>query len=170
MKTCKNKNHRVLTFFPFVAIIVIIRNDFMFQTAVTLIDSIMRACDVLILYATVLIVFSLYGMILLAETVNKDKIESSYQNIIRSTTTSFVFLTTGENYAEVVYEAIKENPYYLIYYLTLVVIGMLIVIPVIIQRFQETFNESYVKSVEYKLYMKKRALFAGFTIIDVTAT
>ena len=72
--------------------------------------------------------------------MNVGRVDNSYDNVIRSFLTSFVFVTTGENYTEVLYQSIANSVLYSIYFVCFSVIGLFLFVPIIIWQFERGFS------------------------------
>ena len=57
-------------------------------------------------------------------------------NIVEAFVTSFIFVSTGENYNELVYPAMKTKFTSLLYFEGAILLGMFCIIPICIQRFE----------------------------------
>merc|ERR1712176_865312 len=79
----------------------------------------------------------------------------SFQNVIRSILTTYVFIISGENYGELVYVSFTQSPFLMIYFVSLTVLGSWIVVSLVVSRFQTSFKEIYNRERERRTFFKR---------------
>eukprot|EP00494_Astrolonche_serrata_P023361 UN23619 len=119
-------------YLPFRPFLLIYRYKRCFLASDSLRSSTLRALDIFLLYACCVYVCGVVGMSLYSTVINADERNNSYTNILRSLTTTFVYVTTGENYPDIVYPALDKNDFNLVYFMIVLVLGMFGLIPIII--------------------------------------
>ena len=87
--------------------------------------------DVLLSYFCYILVCALFGLVIFDEK-NRDTIVNSYSFIPESLTTTFVLGATQENYNDVFYSALNNSVnskiIVIIYFVTLVIINIIIIV------------------------------------------
>lgn len=123
-----------------------------------------------LLYFSSVVFAAITASILFRTTLNPDQIENSYRNIIRSITTSFVFFSTGENYTELVYSAFETNPLYVIYYVSVTIMGSFIVGAFVLSSFVSGFTLEFQSEMLKAKHYQRSGLIASFLLLDVSHT
>eukprot|EP01084_Bolivina_argentea_P055045 100937_1 len=111
------------------------------------------------------------GITVFSTIINPTQTANTFKDIFHALITSFVFVSTGGNYVEVV------NPLYgdssvLVYMNVSVivvvgVIGLFIFVPVMIHSFQSAFKKSHNQIIDEALRTKTNNIIAGFIMLDM---
>eukprot|EP00494_Astrolonche_serrata_P001709 UN01715 len=94
---------------PLRPVLFISRNSRVSHTLITFYNSFIGAIDVVCMYVSLIIVMSISALVLYKDDINVDSETNSFVDISASVITTFVFISTGENYNELVYEAMDKR-------------------------------------------------------------
>ncbi|ETO04562.1 hypothetical protein RFI_32836, partial [Reticulomyxa filosa] len=154
---------------PLEGVLLVIRSDHIFLALQDFVFAIQKAGDVLLLWFCLLVVVACLGMALFMRTLNTTQSVNNYSQLSRALVTTFVFITTGENYTSLIYgdEQGSVTLVILLYFLIVVVIGLFCLIPMVINRFQQSYQDARV-AFEHSLGERKtNALVAAFVMLDI---
>ncbi|ETO22581.1 hypothetical protein RFI_14613 [Reticulomyxa filosa] len=159
---------RLSSYVPLEGLLLIIRVDQLYQFVQDFAKAIFKARDVLLVWFCVVLFAACVGVALLRKAINADKLTNNFVELAPALLTSFAFVTTGENYPDLIYGEKSGRPTLeiLLYSMTLVVIGLFVLIPIVINRFQESFGQSREFYEEKMETQKNEALEATFLMID----
>eukprot|EP01083_Nonionella_stella_P200895 735311_1 len=143
------------------------------------------AKDVLVSYGFLITIVAIFGQAIFCGILNPDSSTDTFTSTTRSWITSFVFVSTGENYNDVVYHALgkgdeSESPNLqsvlgngqiasgnLFFFLIVSVIGLYFFIPIIIRKFELAFDHSRDSRRDKTMKAKINALIAAFIMLDM---
>ncbi|MES1917027.1 MAG: hypothetical protein MHM6MM_008790, partial [Cercozoa sp. M6MM] len=120
---------------------------------------------VLLLYLVVVGVAAAMGVVLFRRVLDDWSPGSVFSNFVRSMTTSFVFISTGENYTDVVYPAYEVSPWYTVYFVAFTVWGMFVILGMIVDRFQDGFEEAYERRKERIQVNSESRLIGAYAVL-----
>ncbi|MES1912185.1 MAG: hypothetical protein MHM6MM_004502 [Cercozoa sp. M6MM] len=120
---------------------------------------------VLLLYLVVVAVAAAMGIVLFRRVLDDWSPGSVFSDFVRSMTTSFVFISTGDNYEELVYPAYEVSPWYTVYFIAFTVFGMFIILGMIVDRFQDGFEESYEQLHQRLQVTDDSRLIAAYAVL-----
>ncbi len=165
-------------YIPILPILIIIKNKHILSFLNEFFFAINFARDVLFSYCCFIIVFSIFGVSLFGKTVNNNQSSAdSFKTIKEAVITSFVYISTSENYDDIVY-ATMDSKYYknkswiilanvIFICIIFVIFGLFIFIPMIIHKFEEAFSEKKILSESKNNNRKMNAIIAAFIMLDM---
>eukprot|EP00475_Leptophrys_vorax_P001171 TRINITY_DN1061_c0_g1_i2.p1 TRINITY_DN1061_c0_g1~~TRINITY_DN1061_c0_g1_i2.p1 ORF type:complete len:1273 (-),score=298.37 TRINITY_DN1061_c0_g1_i2:82-3900(-) len=129
--------------------------------------TIKAAQNVFVLYFTLIIIAAGMGHILLRTTVNAGSVSNSYSTFFRSVITMFVYISTADNYQDLVYTASESSTAYLLYFIVWFVFGTVFVMALVLSYFQDGFTEA-LREALLKLKINDRlGMIGSFILIDL---
>eukprot|EP01083_Nonionella_stella_P171347 585111_1 len=153
---------------PIRPLLLILSNDKLIGACYALVITSLNAADALLLFVMLLGIAAVSGVILFRfDSLMSFYNVYSFQNVIRSVFTTYIFIISGENYGELVYVSFEKNPAYIIYFVILTVLGSWIVVSLVVSRFQTSFKEIYTKERERRIYFKRTGYVAAFSLINL---
>ena len=164
-------------YLPVLPILIIIKNEHILLFLDEFFFAVNYARDVLFSYVCFIMIFSVFGVSLFGETVNVEQSADSFKSIQQAFITSFVYISTSENYDDIVYSTI-DAPYYkkkswiilanaIFISILFVVLGLFIFIPMIIHKFEEAFSEKKILAENENNNQKMNAIIAAFIMLDM---
>ena len=127
-----------------------------------------KAKNILLLYFNLLVVASCWAIVSFSDTVNVGK-AIGFSDIYRSFITLFIYMSTGDNYYDEVYPAVKANPTYMIF-LTTVFIGTFFIIALLTAVYELNFSKMRKKDFKEDKIRELEALIACFLSLDWSQT
>ena len=156
-------------YLPILPLLLIFHSLPIYSAMENTIDALRHAYDVLILFATMLVILSIEGMALFQESLNIDTPINNYSQFLRSVVTTFLYITTGENYPDLV-PSVQKNPVSLVYFFTIVLINMLCVVPLLILRFQASYYDLTQLRMKIKTENAINCICAAFIMLDIDSS
>jgi Ion transport protein/Methyl-accepting chemotaxis protein-like, first PDC sensor domain len=153
--------------FPLRPLILVMRNESIRAAAVNFMSTIYYARYVFLLYMCIVVVAASMGTLLFGRIINTQGPESSFRNFIRSLTTSFVYISTGENYPDIVYPTFEQSPFYVLYFVIFSLIGMFFVLAMVIGMFQDGFHQAQLKKRKHDQMISRVGTVAAFILMDL---
>jgi hypothetical protein len=153
-------------YFPIRIFIVMLMNSSMRGALVGFLKTIIRAKHEFILYFSNCLFAAITSLVLFRTFLNTDTINSSFTNIIRSITSSFVFFNTGANYSNLAFTAYNENPIYIFYFILLYILGNFVVLAFLLSSFVRSFQKEFQYEVLKKKQQSRSGIFAAFSCLD----
>lgn len=177
--------------------IVVMTNNTVRKVARGFFKTVVQARNAFIFYFSGAFYAAVTGTLLFRSFLNANQINSSFTNIIRAITTAFVYFSTGDNFAEVVYEAFEVNPFYrklficlfvvsvfvvvvfyfsfrfsfsVLYFVGLTVVGTYIVVAFVISSFLGSFRKEFHQALLKKTQLSRSGFFAAFAVMDLERT
>eukprot|EP01083_Nonionella_stella_P239003 837014_1 len=164
-------------YFPILPLLIIIKNAHVISFLSEFFFAINFARDVLFSYLCFILIFAVFGISLFGETVNYAQTADSFRSIRQAFITSFVYISTSENYDDIVYATIASDYYTKEHWIILatvvlicilfVVLGLFIFIPMIIHKFEEGFSEMKILTESSLQNEKMNAIIAAFIMLDM---
>ena len=163
---------------PVIPLLMIIKNEHILSFLSEFFFAINFARDVLFSYLCFIMIFAVLGVSLFGEHVNEDLSSDSFRSIQNAFITSFVYISTSENYDDIVY-ATMDTDYYankkhwiilanvIFICILFVVLGLFIFIPMIIHKFEEAFSEKKILQEAANTNEKMNAIIAAFIMLDM---
>lgn len=152
---------------PLRPFLIVLKNPSVREAAHNFFQTLSFARDVFLLYVFILIIAAAMGLILFGNTLNTDGPESSYTNFVRAITTTLVYVTTGENYTELIYPTFSASSWYIIYWIIFCLVGLFFVLAMLIGMFQYGYKRmGERKRMERTLYTRS-GMVAAFVLLDL---
>ena len=118
-----------------------------------------------------LVICSCLGSALFSQYLNSDQAINNYSQITRSLVTTFTYITTGENYNDlittIVNEELENTNSLLSYFYIIIIINMFCLIPVLIFRFDSAYSKIGQILNERMLQIQKNAIVTSFIVLNV---
>jgi Ion transport protein/Methyl-accepting chemotaxis protein-like, first PDC sensor domain len=156
-------------FYPFRPFLIVLRSKSIRLTTGSFLVTLYEARDIFFLYMVTIVVAAAFGTILFRNTLTSliaSGPQSSYANFVRSVITTFVYISTGDNYPDLVYPAFDISPLFMVYFLVFLVFGMFFILAMVIGRFQIGFvTMSREKRLREKL-SDRTGIVAAFILLD----
>ena len=139
-------------YFPILPFLVIVRNHHVLQFMMDLMGALLYSKDILLSYLCFILIFAMLALSLFKNSVtNGDLFTDSFTTFTNALITGFIFISTTENY-DIVYDVI-DSEYYaesnwlilntvVIITLFFCIMGMFCWIPLVIDVFEQAFEES----------------------------
>ncbi len=164
-------------YLPIMPILIIIKNEYILSFLSEFFFAINFARDVLFSYLCFIMVFAIFGVSLFGKTVNQNASADSFRSIKEAFITSFVYISTSENYDDIVYATIASEYYQNANWIILanviciciifVIFGLFVFIPMIIHKFEEAFSEKKIHRESEHNNEKMNAIIAAFIMLDM---
>eukprot|EP01083_Nonionella_stella_P165658 551634_1 len=162
-------------YLPILPVLIIVRNHHVLLFGADFISAIIYAKDVLFSYFCFILIFAVLSMSLFSDRVNYLSFADSFESINNAFITGFVFISTSENYA-IMYD-IFESEYYsdshwvvlgnvVVVTIFFAMMGMFCWIPMIIDKFEQAFEESNMHHDQKHTMRKTNAIIASFVLLD----
>eukprot|EP01084_Bolivina_argentea_P108205 193366_1 len=169
---------------PVVPILLSVRCETIRKFSNQFFYAIYLARDVLVAYFFFILFVAIVGFSVFANIVNPDQSTDSYRSSIRALITSFVFVTTGQNYDEIVHSAINTSTYAnggdilfsevhntisiinLLLLLVISIFGLYLFTPVMIFKFGLAFKNIRAQSSNRNKQKKINNLISAFILLD----
>ena len=119
-------------YIPILPFLYMYHNQNMHYAVVTIYVALKQAKDVLLLFLTTLLLAACLGIGLFKDALNIDSSINNYSQLSRALVTSFVFITTGENYNDLVAQIITDyenSQVLLVYFFVAIVFAMFCLVP-----------------------------------------
>lgn len=157
-------------FIPIRPFLIILRSPNLRRTTGNFLRTVYTAKDIFALFFLVIIIAAALGVVMFRKTLtnitSSDGLEASYTNYVRAITTTFVYVSTGDNYTDLVYDAYEVSPFFMIYFLTCTVFGMFFILAMVIGWFQVAFvTMARQRELRQKLH-DRTGIVACFILLD----
>lgn len=156
-------------YIPIVPILLMIKNDNIYNALKHFMTALSFGNDVLLSYFCYILVCALFGLVIFDEK-NRDTIVNSYSFIPESLTTTFVLGATQENYNDVFYSALNNSVnskiIVIIYFVTLVIISIFIAVPILIEKFTQSYKIARKDEIESLQKQKRYSIIVAFIDLD----
>ena len=156
--------------FPLRPLLIVIRNTSVRNAAINFIITLYHARNVFILYVSIVLTAAAMGTILFRSALNTTGPQSSFNNFVRAITTSFVYISTGENYTDLVYPTYEESEWYILYFIVFTVVGLFFVLAMVIGMFQDGFKQQRIKQQREEQLFNRVGTVAAFILMDLDGT
>eukprot|EP01084_Bolivina_argentea_P000722 1324_1 len=148
--------------------LLILSNDKLIGACHALSVTARDAADAWLLFIILLAIGSLTGVILFRFEDLMDAYNVySFQNWIRSIFSTYIFIISGENYSDLVYVSFANNPFFILYFISLTIFGTWIVVSLIVSRFQTSFKNIYRLERQRREYFFQTGYVAAFSLINL---
>ena len=157
-------------YIPIVPILLIFRHNSVYHAAKNCIFALSYATDALMLCFTMLIVCACFGVAIFENSLNSDGFANTYSQIGFSVITTFVCITTGENYDDLVNADLDDEytpQWYKIYFFIIIMINLFCVIPALIERFEKAYSLINNARFQKQIDIKTNAIIASFIMLDI---
>eukprot|EP01083_Nonionella_stella_P235708 828482_1 len=177
-------------YIPVVPILLVVRSQTIREFSIQFFYAIYYAKEILISYFVLILIVSILASAVFAPILNPHQSVDTFASSIRALISSFVFVSTGENYNEIVYSAIGkdvegnetnfwfENIHKTIgvlnlgFFVIVSIIGLYFFIPIMIFKFENAFDHSRRVNDNVvsrnKLRSKINLSIAAFIWLDMT--
>eukprot|EP00457_Paulinella_chromatophora_P000083 gb/GEZN01000083.1/.p1 GENE.gb/GEZN01000083.1/~~gb/GEZN01000083.1/.p1 ORF type:complete len:2433 (-),score=354.77 gb/GEZN01000083.1/:111-7409(-) len=162
--------------FPLRPWMIVLKNSYLRKAASNFWETLQKAGSVLLMFVALVVCGAVIGIPLLRDifsnTLSDGRValfvpSPSFENFFTSLTTIFVFVTTGENYTDLVYPALSVNSWLAIYFIILVLIGMFFVLALVIGVFQDGFKMAREKVAQKRALFKRTGTVSAFILLDL---
>ena len=172
-------------YIPLVPLLLIIRSERIRQFSIQFADAVYFSKEILISYLILVLIVAIYASVVFKDILNPAQPVDTFGSSIRSLITSFVFVSTGENYNEIVYSVTDATAWFtivsqtvsvanLLFFVVVSVVGLYFFIPVMIFKFESAFDHSRKindnEVSQKKLKAKINLLIAAFIWLDMDDT
>eukprot|EP01083_Nonionella_stella_P015704 43936_1 len=161
---------------PILPCLIMIRNQRVLFFGYDLFCAIFRARGVLFSYFCFILLFTIFTMTLFRDLVHEDSFVDSFESTRSAFITAFVFITTQENYS-IMYDVFHSAYYATSHWMVLgyivtcsiafAMMGMFYWIPMIIDQFEQYFEESNMHKDKKMKQRKTNAIIASFVMLDL---
>jgi hypothetical protein len=159
--------------FPFRPFLILFRNRSLRRTSGTFVRTVYNARYVFLMYALVNIIGAVLGVVLFRNTlplIDDAGVEASYTSFVQALTSTFVFISTGDNYSSLVYPAYRVHPLFMLYFLIFIVFGMFFVLAMVIGFFQVGFLEMSRDLALQSRLQSRTGIVACFILLDLDSS
>ena len=110
-----------------------------------------------------------FGVAIFHKSLNNNKYTNTYNQIELAIITTFVSITTGENYDLANAELAESNTlqWYKVYFSGIVVINLFCLIPVLIERFEKAYSLTNDARLKKHIDIQTNAIIASFIMLDI---
>eukprot|EP01084_Bolivina_argentea_P108204 193365_1 len=170
---------------PVVPILLSVRCETIRKFSNQFFYAIYLARDVLVAYFFFILFVSIIGFAVFSNIVNPNQSTDSYQTSIRALITSFVFVTSGQNYDEIVHPTVVKTSGYgdggemlfseidntisiinLLLLLTISIFGLYFFVPVLVYKFGLAFKNIRTQSMNRYKQVKINNIISAFILLD----
>lgn len=173
---------------PLRPLLLLLKNHHVRQAAENFIHTLYAASDVFLLYFVILITATVMGILLFRSVLGNVEhgptnplfqsnvneahdsvgvIENSFINFIHAVTTTFIFMSTGENYTELVYPAFRASPWYVLYFVVFALVGLFFVLAMVIGTFEDSFKKMEDQQVKKRTLFSRVGAVSAFILLDL---
>ena len=157
-------------YIPIVPLLLICRHNSFYLAAKNCLFALEYATNALLLCFTMLIVCACFGVAIFEKSLNSDATTNNFSDIGFAIVSIFVFITTGENYNDLVNTELDTqytSNYYKIYFFIIIIINLFCFIPALIERFEKAYG--VVNQMRHKRKRETRitAIIASFIMLDI---
>jgi two pore calcium channel protein, plant len=157
-------------FFPVRPFLLMFHNESVLRVTLEFIGTLVSARNVFLLYLITVTTAASMGVILFRRILDTNGPQSSYTNFIRALTTTFVYVSTGENFTELIYPTFQQSPWYIIYWVVFALLGIFFVLAMVIGQFQHAFEtQRDLRDTKSDMY-KFSGMMAAFMLIDIDSS
>ena len=128
------------SFLPIRALLLLLIFPSVHEIFILFITTIIKARHVFLLFFLILLCCSLFALILIGKTVNANQQGWSFQSIIHSFTTLFIYMMNGDNFEFTVYPAVAQDSFNIIFFTLSGFFGMYFITAMLIALFQDNFQ------------------------------
>eukprot|EP00808_Paulinella_micropora_P031573 g58345.t1 len=125
-----------------------------------------EARNVFMLFLMTCIIAAAMGLVLFRSYLQETK-GSSYQNFIRAMVATFTYLSTGENFTDIVYPMVQVNAFYAVYFVLYCLIGSFFVLSMVIAIFQNGFTAQRQRELQQSRLLSRTGMIAAFVLLDL---
>jgi len=154
-------------YFPLRIWILALMNSRVAKAGEILIRTIIGGQQVYALYLSFILIAAVTGLLLFRGLVNEEATVNNFENFVNSLITSYVFISTGENYNDIVYPAYEKSAPYLLWFFIFTVVGMLFIIGIVIEAFADAFGELQNEDLKNTYLFSRTGAVAAFCLLDL---
>jgi hypothetical protein len=135
------------------------------------VTTVFKATDVIIFFLVTIVCTTLFAGGLNRGKVNVGITQSSFDDFVKTAITMFGFITTGDNYENVVLNTMAEvpanmRPQVFMFFAMSLIIGLFFVLSLMMVFFQNAFSESRQLRIAHANHLNRLALVCAFICID----
>eukprot|EP00899_Mesostigma_viride_P014219 jgi/Mesvir1/22799/Mv14183-RA.1 len=153
-------------YFPFRVVLVVSMNSKVKDSCILVMRAIMGAKDVILFFMCTVLVAASFGTVLFGNWLQPMEVNGSFADAARSIMTTFVFLTSGENYGTVVFPATEGNGFYVIFFIVCSLIGLLLLMALTIGVLQQVFDQLALEARVKDRVAYRIAIISAFVLVD----
>eukprot|EP00808_Paulinella_micropora_P001218 g35404.t1 len=162
--------------FPLRPWMIVLKNSYLRKAGSNFYETLSKAGSVMLMYLMLVVCGSVIGIPLLRSIFSNTLADGrvavfvpapSFQNFFTALTTIFVFVTTAENYLDLVYPPLSVSSWFAIYFILLVLVGMFFVLALVIGVFQEGFRTAREKVAQKRALFKRTGHVSAFVLLDL---
>ncbi|XXQ29725.1 Ion transport domain-containing protein [Plasmodiophora brassicae] len=161
-----SSNRSIEYFFPLRPLLYLFVNSQCQEGLKLFARTLMDALKVFVLYLYVIVAISCLFLVLFRLVINIDVLSSSFDNIVRSLTACFIFLTGTNNFSEVFYPATAVDPLYAVLFLFVFLVGNHFVWGLTIGTLTSSFEQQKLRHHSYKSVYSRSGILAAFILLD----
>ena len=153
-------------YIPIVPILLIIRNDYIYNAMKYFIIALNYGKYVLITFVWFILISTILGMALFGEILNPTTIINSFKTIFHSFVTMFIF-NTGSNMNDIMYPLYQENVTSVVFLFIIIVLGLFVATPVLIHSFEQSYHQQIKHKKKLRMNQKLNAIVSAFVVMDL---
>lgn len=179
-------------FVPLRPLLLVLRNFKVRDAAFNFLRTMFAARDIVVTFIVVLLIATISGIMLFRDELGAFRDRgpgtlfsstptdasfflvgldpNTYLNFFHAVITTFVFITTGENFTEVVYPAFQRSPWYLAYFVVFNLVGMFFVLAMLIGTFEDGFRRVEEDDRQFRLLYTRVGAVSAFALLDLEMT
>eukprot|EP01029_Cantina_marsupialis_P022665 TRINITY_DN553_c0_g1_i2.p1 TRINITY_DN553_c0_g1~~TRINITY_DN553_c0_g1_i2.p1 ORF type:complete len:669 (+),score=121.84 TRINITY_DN553_c0_g1_i2:711-2717(+) len=149
-------------------LLLILCNKHVMHACKSFIATLFFARDVFIMFGCFLVISAVVGTLLISDDFYEfghSKIRG-FTDSRSSFLTMFVFLTSAENFPDVVHPPAEHSYYYNIYFFFFSMIGLFLLSSLVIAIFETKYSERHGQSRKKRINIRRYALMSAFIILD----
>eukprot|EP01083_Nonionella_stella_P056982 149783_1 len=132
----------------------------------TFIKSIYKAVDVLVLLMSSLVIAATFGVAMFHGKLNPGKVESGYDDFVRSWMATFTYLMTAENFPDIVFPGIAIEPFSAAYFTLGTLLVFFIITGMVTGYFQDGFQHMQKVDLRKRKLYSRVGIIGAFTLLD----
>eukprot|EP00808_Paulinella_micropora_P001151 g26114.t1 len=156
-------------YFPLRVWIFVFMNARVYKAAEILARTIIGGKEVYALYSSFVLIAAVTGIALFKnpEEFEFGEYVNNFVTFPVALITSFVYISTGENYNDLVYPAYEVSPIYLVWFLIFTVMGMFFVVGIVIEAFTDSFNGLQTEDLKNTYLFSRTGAVSAFILLDL---
>jgi hypothetical protein len=160
---------------PLRPLIMVLRNAVIRDAVVTFWRTLKSAWDVFVVFFLIVTTSAVFGVLLFRDHLASEatsvymysSARGTFRNIYNAFITMFIFISTGENYNELVYPAFSANPWFLAYFFMIIMVGMFFVLAMVIGTFEAGFRAQRDQNLQQQMLFTRLGSVAAFILLDL---
>eukprot|EP00808_Paulinella_micropora_P005477 g67589.t1 len=154
-------------FFPLRVFIFVFMNARVYKASEILVRTIIGGKEVYALYISFVLIAAVTGLALFRDFINTEDAVNNFTTFAVSLVTSFVYISTGENYNDLVYPAMAQSAVYLLWFFVFTVMGMFFVVGIVIEAFTDAFNGLQTEDLKHNYIFSRTGAVSAFALLDL---